>query len=112
MAVRYEPSSIELPAADGSKVAPHLATFALGYVAFQIFTVDPLAAEQHGAVEWPVLLPEMLRPAVDLIWPQPLPAVPEVAWPRAQIVAEAWPRLVTWDGTLRPDGMASYGIAN
>lgn len=110
VAVRYEPSSIALPTADGSKVAAHLATFTLGYVAFQIFTVDPLAAEQHGAVEWPVLLPEMLRPAVDLIWPQPLPAVPEVPWPRAQIVAEAWPRLVTWDGTLRPDGMASYGL--
>jgi hypothetical protein len=108
--VRYEPSSIALPAADGSKVAAHLATFTLGYVAFQVFTVDPLAAEQHRAVEWPVRLPEPLRPAVDLIWPQPQPVILEVPWPRAQFPPEAWPRLVTWDGTLRTDGMASYEI--
>jgi hypothetical protein len=110
--VRYEPSSIDLPAADGSRVPAHLATFTLGYVAFQVFTVDPLAAELHGAVEWPTRLPELLRPAVDLIWPQAQPVTPEVPWPQAQIVPEAWPRLVTWDGTLRSNGMASYGIVD
>ena len=107
--VRYEPSSAMLPASDGSEVAGHLATFSLGYVAFQVFTVDPLAAEQHGAVAWNTHVPESLRPVVDRIWPQPQPVIPEVSWPRAQFVPEAWPRLVTWDGKLRPDGMTSYG---
>jgi hypothetical protein len=107
VSVRYEPSSIALPAEDGTRVAAHLATFSLGYVAFQVFTVDSLAAEQHGAVAWPTRLPELLRRAVDLVWPQPQPLILEVSWPRAQFSPEAWPRLVTWDGTLRPDGMAS-----
>jgi hypothetical protein len=110
--VRYEPSSAMLPAADGSEVAGHLATFSLGYVAFQVFTIDPLAAEQHGAVAWNTHVPESLSPVVDRIWPQPQPVIPEVSWPRGQFASDAWPRLVTWDGKLRPDRMASYGIAD
>ena len=106
--VRYEPSSALLPAADGTEVAGHLATFSLGYVAFQVFTVDPLAAEQHGALEWNTRVPVSLLPVMDRIWPQSLPVVPNVSWPRAQFLRDAWPRLVTWDGNLRPDGMGSY----
>src|SRR5215470_10663459 len=41
----YEPSSAVLPTADGCRVEGHLATFTLGYVAFQVFTVHFLAAE-------------------------------------------------------------------
>jgi len=106
--VRYEPSSAMLPTADGSEVAGHLATFSLGYVAFQVFTVDPLAAEQHRAVAWNTHVPKSLLPVMDRIWPQPQPVIPDVSWPRGQFVRDAWPRLVTWDGKLRPDGMASY----
>ena len=47
--VRYAPSSAPLPTPDGSRVEGHFATFTLGYVAFQVFTVDYVAAGQHQA---------------------------------------------------------------
>jgi len=47
--VNYEPSGAALPTADGVPVAGHLTTFTLGFVAFQVFTVDFLAAKQHCA---------------------------------------------------------------
>lgn len=50
--VNYEPSSAVLPTADRAALAGHLTTFSLGFVAFQVFTVDFLAAEQHGAPVW------------------------------------------------------------
>ena len=45
--VRYAPSSAPLPTPDGSRVEGHFATFTLGYVAFQVFTVDYVAAGRH-----------------------------------------------------------------
>jgi hypothetical protein len=110
-AVNYEPSTAALPTADGSQVTGHLATLALGYVAFQVFTVDPLAAEQHQAVEWNDHVPKPLSSYLARIWPQPQPLVPHVAWPQRQFAPDEWPRLVTWDGKLRQDGMASYSAA-
>jgi hypothetical protein len=47
--VRYAPSSASLPASDDSQVEGHLATFTLGYVAFQVFTVDYVAVGRHQA---------------------------------------------------------------
>jgi hypothetical protein len=93
-------------------VTGHLATFTLGYIAFQVFTVDPLAAEQHRAAEWNDHVPDSLTSYLARIWPQPQPLVPDVAWPQRQFAPDEWPRLVTWDGKLRPDGMASYSAAN
>ena len=48
----YAPSIAPLPTPDGVPVQGHFATFALGYVAFQVFTVDFIAAEQHQASSW------------------------------------------------------------
>ncbi len=47
--VRYAPSSAPLPTPDRSRVKGHMATFTLGFVAFQVFTVDYVAADQHQA---------------------------------------------------------------
>jgi hypothetical protein len=106
--VAYEPSSAALPTSDGAEVVGHLATFTLGYVAFPVFSVDFLAAEQHGAILWNTHVPESLDRHLVRIWPAPQPVIPDVDWPPEQLGAEEWPRLVTWDGKLRPDGMAAY----
>jgi hypothetical protein len=110
--VAYEPSSTMVPTLDGAEVPAHLATFTLGYVAFQVFSVDFLAAEQHGATLWNTHVPESLNRHLDRIWPPLEPVTPAVAWPPEQFGADEWPRLVTWDGKLRPDGMAAYQVGS
>src|SRR6266566_472168 len=105
--VVYEPSSAVLPTADGDPVAGHLATSTLGYIAFQVFTVDFLAAEQHSATLWNTHAPKLLARHLVRIWPEQT-VTPDVAWPPEQFTSDEWPRLVTWDGRLRPDGMSGY----
>lgn len=100
--VNYEPSSAPLPTADGTSLAGHLTTFTLGFVAFQVFTVDFLAAEQHGAVVWNTHVPDSLAQALYRIWPQQ-PATRDISWPPPAFRRDDWRRLITWDGKLRPD---------
>lgn len=100
--VNYEPSSAQLPTASGTPLSGHLTTFTLGYVAFQVFTVDYIAAEQHGAVVWNTHVPDTLAQALTRIWPQQ-PHTPTITWPPAAFRRDDWRRLVTWDGKLRPD---------
>jgi hypothetical protein len=109
--VAYEPAGAVLPTADGAEVAGHLATSTLGYVVFQVFSVDFVAADQHGAILWNTHVPESLNRHLVRIWPASQPVTPEVDWPPEQFGADEWPRLVTWDGALRPDGMAAYQAA-
>lgn len=99
--VNYEPSTAKLPTADGTPLAGHLTTFTLGYVAFQIFTVDYIAAERHGAPVWNPAPPAPLRNALPRIWPPQL-TNPDVSWPLPAFRRNDWHRLVTWDGVLRP----------
>jgi hypothetical protein len=98
--VRYAPSSAPLPAQDGSPVDGHFATFALGYVALQVFTVDYVAADQRQASAWNDHAPASLAQALPRIWP-PLLGQPDITWPPPAFSAPAWDRLVTWDGALR-----------
>jgi hypothetical protein len=102
----YEPSGAELPTADGSPLAGHLATFTLGYVAFQVFTIDFLAAEQHGAPVWNKRPPEPLAESLVRVWPPQL-VVGDVSWPPPAFRGDDWHRLVTWDGVLRPGELAA-----
>ena len=104
--VCYEPSSAVLPTADGSPVVGHFATFTLGYVVFQVFTVDFLAAELHGAKVWNTHVPKSLAQHLVRIWPEQL-VRPDVSWPLEQFASDEWCRLVTWDGVLRPGGLMS-----
>jgi hypothetical protein len=100
--VHYEPSSAPLPTQDGTPVTGHLATLTLGYAAFQVFTVDFLAAEHHGAPLWNTHVPPSLAPALIRIWPQQL--IPrDITWPPEAFGRQDWRRLITWDGKLRPD---------
>lgn len=95
----YEPSMATVPTADGTELGGHLTTFAIGYVAFQVFSVDFVAADAHGAVLWNTQAPSALDAGFTRIWPV-LKA--SVAWPRAMFAREDWGVLVSWDGKLRP----------
>jgi len=100
--VRYAPSSAPLPASDDSQVEGHFATFTLGYVAFQVFSVDYVAAGRHQASAWNDHVPASLAQALPRIRP-PLLAQPEVSWPPQAFGASDWDRLVTWDCALRAE---------
>jgi hypothetical protein len=102
--VVYEPSAATLRGADGAIVPAHMATFALGYLAFQVFSVDFLAAEQQRAEVWNTKVPKSLASHLVRIWPEPL-VRPDVSWPPEQFGGAEWRRLVTWDGVLRPNGI-------
>lgn len=102
MPVNYEPAGAELPTTDGVPVTGHFTTYTLGYVAFQVFTVDFIAAEQHGAPSWNSNPPEPLRKALPRIWPRRSDTLP-VAWPPPAFRNDDWRRLVTWDGVLNPN---------
>jgi hypothetical protein len=97
----YEPSGAVLPTRDGYELAGHLTTFAIGFVAFQVFTVDFLAAELHGAYVWNTHVPVSLAGSLERIWPPQL-LVSDVSWPPQAFANGDWGRLVTWDGRLRP----------
>jgi hypothetical protein len=98
--VNYAPSSAPLPTTDGKPVEGHFATFTLGNVAFQAFTVDFIAADQHGADLWNTHPPSSLAQALTRIWPQLL-AARDVRWPQQVFTRGDWDKLVTWDGKLR-----------
>jgi hypothetical protein len=94
----YAPSTAALPTKDGVPVAGHFTSFALGYLAFQVFTVDFIAAETHGADPWNPAPPASIRPGLPRIWPQQANALD---WPPPAFANDAWPRLVNWNGALR-----------
>jgi hypothetical protein len=100
--VTYEPSGADLPTADGVPVTGHMTTYTLGFVAFQVFTVDFIAAEQHRARSWNLNPPEPLKQQLPRIWPCPPTAQP-VAWPPPMFRTDDWRDLVTWNGALRPE---------
>jgi hypothetical protein len=97
--VMYAPSSAPLPTGDGTPVEGHFTSFTLGYIAFQVFTVDFIAAEQHRAASWNTDPPASIRAALPRIWPPP--QAPESEWPPPAFPDDEWARLVTWDGALR-----------
>jgi hypothetical protein len=103
--VNYEPSGAELPTRDRTELGGHLATFTLGYAVFQVFTVDFVAAELHGAPVWNRRPPPPLSDALPRIWPPQL-VVPDVTWPPPAFPRGDWHRMVTWDGVLRPGEIA------
>ena len=77
-----------------------------------MFSVDFLVVEQQGAILWDIHIPESLERHLVRIWPVQQPVTLAVARPPEQFGPDEWPRLVTWDGKLRPDGMAAYEVAS
>jgi hypothetical protein len=100
-AFRYGPSAAPLVTADGVTVAGHFATFTLGFVAFQVFTVDFVAADEHGAGQWNLHPPRSLAQALARIWPQDGTRPHDVAWPQQAFARGDLDVLASWDGALR-----------
>jgi hypothetical protein len=96
----YAPSSAPLPSQSGKDVVGQFSTLAVGYAAFQVFTVDYVVADQHGAVVWNTQPPPSVRESVPRIWPHLLGAR-AVSWPPPAFRNSEFDRLANWDGTLR-----------
>lgn len=87
---------------DGTRIPGHLLTFTLGFVAFQVFTTDFVAAGVHDAPPWHSWPQEpYLRAALPKIWPQ-AGEVLDITWPPPAFRRNERPRLVAWDGQLHP----------
>jgi hypothetical protein len=82
-------------------VAGHFATFTLGFVAFQVFTVDFVAADEHGAGQWNLGPPQSLAQALARIWPQDDLRQRDTAWPQQAFARGDLDVLASWDGALR-----------
>ena len=98
--LNYAPSSAPLRTQDGGEIVGQFATLALGFAAFQIFTVDYVAATRYEAELWNSRPPPSIRPAVLPIWPHLLGAGP-ISWPPAVFANGDFDRLVSWDSALR-----------
>jgi hypothetical protein len=96
--VRYEPAEALLPTVDGFRVAGHFTTFALGYVAFQVFNVNFEEADRHRASSWNTQVPQSLAQALVPIRPT---QGTDVSWPPQAFARRDWNRLVTWNDALR-----------
>lgn len=93
----HAPSVATLPTESGEIVSGQFTTFSLGYVAFQVFSVDFVEADTHGAALWNTAPPKALAESVARIWPS---LCQRVEWPGKAIPRAEWTRLVTWDGVL------------
>jgi hypothetical protein len=100
--VHYAPSRAPLPIPDGGEVIGHFTTLAIGYAAFQVFSVDFVEAEVRNARVWYRDPPDSLAPAIPIIWPHRLYAA-DVAWPpsASAFAHDSFDMLASWDMALR-----------
>jgi hypothetical protein len=98
--IHYTPSSAPLRTPSGGKVVGQFATLAIGYVVFQVFTVDYVEVEIRQAEVWNPDPPKSIAHAVPLIWPHRLRAG-ELSWPLDAFRNSDFDRLVNWDMVLR-----------
>ncbi len=98
--VNYAPSSAPLRTPDSGEVVGQFTTLALGFAAFQVFTVDYVEATRREAEVWNPRPPDSLRPASLRIWPHLLGAG-AISWPPAAFPNGDFDRLANWDSALR-----------
>lgn len=98
--MNYAPSEAPVPAPDGSEVVGQFATLAVGFAAFQVFTVDYVEAEVRKAKVWNPGPPHSIADAIRPIWPHRLGAS-DAAWPPPAFPHDRFDRLVNWDMALR-----------
>jgi hypothetical protein len=96
----YAPSRAPLPTPDGGEVVGQFTTLAVGYAAFQVFTVDYVEAGVRNAVVWNPGPPRSIADAIRLIWPHRIRAG-NVEWPPAAFPNGSFDRLTNWDMRLR-----------
>jgi len=95
--LNYEPSSTRMM--EDPLLTGNFTSFTLGYVAFQVFTVNFVLAEKLGAPFWNPQPPPQLRDRLQRLWPETHSSVP---WPPIGFAHDNWKELVTWGGALRP----------
>ena len=98
--VKYVPSEAPLRSPKGGEVVGHFSTLSIGFVVFQVFTVDYIEADAQKAEVWNPGPPPSVAGSIRLIWPHRLRAG-EVAWPPLAFPNDNFDRLVTWDMALR-----------
>ncbi len=98
--VNYAPSEAPVPAPDWCEVVGQFAMMAVGFVAFQVFTVDYVEAEIRKAKVWNPGPPQSIADAIRLIWPHRLRAG-NVTWPSPAFPHDSFDRLANWDMALR-----------
>jgi hypothetical protein len=98
--VNYAPSNAALPTPNSGEVVGQFTTLALGFCAFQVFTVDYVEATRREVVVWNTRPPASIRSAIPRIWPHLL-AAGDVSWPAAAFPNDDFDRLANWDGALR-----------
>jgi hypothetical protein len=98
-AIMYEPSGAPVPVPHGEPIRGHLTSFTMGYVAFQVFSIDFVHADSVGAVQFQPPAPRReVQEALLLIWPSRLRPI---HWPPPAFAHDDWNKFVTWDGSLR-----------
>ena len=101
--VHYAPSTAPLPTPGGREVVGQFTTLAVGFTAFQVFTVGYVEAEVQRATVWNPGPPDSIAHAIPLIWPHRL-GVGDVAWPPPAFPNDSFDRLANWDRRLRRGG--------
>jgi hypothetical protein len=98
--LHYATSTAPVRTPDGSQVVGQFATLAVGFAAFQVFTVDFVEARRQDAEVWNTHPPRSIADQVRLIWPRRLYAR-DVDWPPPAFPHYSFDRLANWDGVLR-----------
>jgi hypothetical protein len=98
--LHYATSTAPVPTPDGSEVVGQFATLAVGFAAFQVFTVDFVEAKRQHAEVWNTHPPSSIADQVRLIWPHRLYAG-DVEWPPLPFPHDSFDRLANWDMVLR-----------
>ncbi|HUC26538.1 MAG TPA: hypothetical protein VMA73_27870 [Streptosporangiaceae bacterium] len=98
--LHYAPSRAPVRTPDGGEVAGHFTTLAIGFAAFQVFTVDYVQAGAREAEMWNTHPPPSLAEAIRLIWPHRLRAG-DIVWPPLAFPNDQFDRLASWGWALR-----------
>ena len=102
--LNYAPSTAPVPTVDGGEVVGQFTTLAIGFAAFQVFTVDYVEADVRKAKVWNPGPPNNIANAIRQIWPHRLRA-DDVTWPLPIFFPnDSFDQLVNWAGALRRGG--------
>jgi hypothetical protein len=102
IAMTHQTMQLELPTGlERGPIKTHLTTFSLGYVVFQLHSIDALAVDEVGGAHFPVDPPESLSAALLTIWP----SSGQTLWwpPPGRFTRNNFDRLATWEGRFSPD---------
>jgi hypothetical protein len=102
IAMTHQTMQLELPTGPGrDPIKTHLTSFTLGYVVFQLHSIDAVAVDEVRGAQFPVDPPESLRSALLTFWPS---SGRSLHWPPPERFSRSnFNRLATWEGRFSPD---------